>query len=120
MMPSNVIGTTYLFNFGDQAKYRLTTASPKVLRSEVVADSRLPAGTVNDFQIDRVELRPGLYLLSWTEPESGNTVTQVQDFAEHTAYVYITDRASSSLWCLKGTITERGAGATESRTREGS
>lgn len=119
-MTENVIDSTYLFDFGDYAKYLLTTASPQVLRSEVVADAHLPAGTVNEFHIDRVELRSGLYLLSWTEPESGNTVTQVQDFAEHTAYVRITDRASSAFWCLKGTITEQDAGITYARTREGS
>ncbi|MFD3508654.1 hypothetical protein [Nocardia sp. NPDC058666] len=51
---------------------------------------------------------PDCIWVSWTEPDSVNTVTQVQDFAHDTAYVRITHRASSAFWWLTGSITEHG------------
>lgn len=48
-----------------------------------------------------VELQPNLYMVTWSEPATGNTVTHIEDNGSLTAYTNITDLASGQLWNLK-------------------
>ena len=50
------------------------------------------------------EIRPDVYMVTWVEPATGNTVTHVQDYRENIAYTNITDLASKAFWRLKGAI----------------
>jgi hypothetical protein len=50
------------------------------------------------------EVRDDLYLLTWTEPDSGNTVSHVDDFTAKVAYTNITNVPDNQFWRLKGTI----------------
>jgi len=104
-----VIGKRFLFDFGENAKYELDFTDAHSLIVTVVADPAYPVGTVNHFEIQRTEIRPDLYMVTWVEPETGNTVVHVQDFAHGIAYTNITDLASKGFWNLTGHITPRGA-----------
>jgi hypothetical protein len=105
-MSVQVIGKTYLFDFGESAKYRLRFVDERNLEVTVVADSYYKPGTLNKFVTQRTQLRPDLYMATWTEPATGNTVIHVQDFENGIVYINITDLASKGFWTLKGTITE--------------
>jgi len=99
-----VIGREFDFNLGDQAINRLHFIDETHLDVTVVADASYPAGTVNHFEIEMIEVRPDVYMVTWIEPATGNTVTHVEDFANNVAYTNITDLASKSFWRLKGAI----------------
>lgn len=43
-------------------------------------------------------------MITWTEPESSNTVTHVDNFANGISYTNITNIDSKQFWRLKGTI----------------
>ena len=103
-----VIGRTFLFDFGDGAKYQLRLEDDHQLTVTVVVDANYPAGIVNHFETQRTEIRPNIYMVTWTEPDTGNTVVHVQDFENGIAYANITDVASGAFWNLKGTITRLG------------
>ena len=103
-----VIGKRFLFDFGENAKYELDFNDAQSLIVTVVADPAYPPGTVNHFEIQRTEIRPDLYMVTWVEPETGNTVVHVQDFEHEIAYTNITDRASQAFRHLKGQITPMG------------
>lgn len=100
-----IIGHKFLFNFGENAKYQLNFIDEKSLEVKVVADSYFKSGTINHFQIEITELRDNLYLITWTEADSGNTVTHVDDFINQVAYTNITNIPSRQFWRLKGSIT---------------
>ena len=100
-----IIGHEFLFDFGPQAQYRLAFDDASHLTVTVLADAAYPPGTVNHFEIEMTEIRPDLYMITWVEPATGNTVTHVDDFAENTAWTNITDIASQGFWRLSGTIT---------------
>ncbi len=102
-----VIGHRFLFDFGTDNQYEMNFISDSQLDVTVVADPGYATGTVNHFETQRTVLRPDLYLVTWTEPATGNTVTHVQDFANATVYTGITDLASKQFWNLRGTITSR-------------
>jgi hypothetical protein len=70
----------------------------------VVADPSYPNGTRNHFEISMVEVRPDVYMVTWVEPATGNTVTHVEDFANNIAYTNITDLLTKGFWRLKGEI----------------
>lgn len=99
-----IIGRQFVFDFGDNAKYELNFIAEDMLEVTVVADANYPAGTLNKFNITRTQLRPDLYMVTWVEEDTGNTVTHVQDFENLTAYTNITDLASRGFWNLKGQI----------------
>ncbi|WP_211878464.1 MoaF-related domain-containing protein [Pseudarthrobacter albicanus] len=101
---TQIIGRKFVFDFGDDAKYELNFVAEDKLEVTVVADSSYPAGTLNKFDITRTQLRPDLYLVTWVEDDTGNTVTHVQDYANLTAYTSITDLASRGFWNLRGRI----------------
>jgi hypothetical protein len=103
-----VIGKRFLFDFGENAKYELDFTDADSLVVTVVADPAYTAGTVNRFQIQRTEIRPNVYMVTWVEPATGNTVVHVQDFEDEIAYTNITDVASKGFWNLKGQITPTG------------
>ncbi len=102
-----VIGHRFLFDFGDANRYEMYFVSDDKLEVTIVADPGYPTGTVNEFDITRTELRPDLYLVTWVEPSTGNTVTHVQDFANEVVYTNITDLASKHFWNLRGTISSQ-------------
>lgn len=105
-MPSTVqvIGREFDFDFGEQAIYRLHFIDETHLDVTVVADASYPAGTVNHFEIEMTEIRADVYMVTWIEPATGNTVTHVEDFAKNISYTNITDLATSRFWRLKGEI----------------
>ena len=102
-----IIGKQYLFDFGKEAKYQLAFKSERELEVTVVADRYFKPGTLNHFEIQISEIRPLVYMITWEEPESGNTVTHVDDFENHVAYTNITNMPAKAFWHLKGTITEK-------------
>ncbi|CAG9933315.1 protein of unknown function [Candidatus Nitrotoga arctica] len=69
-----------------------------------MADPSYPKGTLNHFEISMTEIRPNVYMVTWIEPATGNTVTHVEDFEKNIAYTNITDLASKGFWRLKGEI----------------
>ena len=99
-----VIGRTFVYDFGPNAIYKLYFVDPKHLEVTVVADASYPAGTLNKFQIDMNEIRPNVYMVTWIEPKTGNTVTHIEDYEQGIAFTNITDMASKQFWRLKGEI----------------
>ena len=99
-----VIGRQFDFVFGKDAIYRLHFKDAGHLDVTVVADPSYPAGTLNHFEISMTEIRPDVYIATWIEPATGNTVTHVDDFANNVSYTHITDLASKGFWRMKGEI----------------
>ncbi|WP_275584288.1 MoaF-related domain-containing protein [Candidatus Nitrotoga arctica] len=86
------------------AIYRLSFVDAQHLDVTVMADPSYPKGTLNHFEISMTEIRPNVYMVTWIEPATGNTVTHVEDFEKNIAYTNITDLASKGFWRLKGEI----------------
>ena len=105
--PYEMVGKAYLFDFGRGAKYELRFLSASRLDVTVVEDANYPAGTLNRFTIEITPLRDRLYMVTWVEEDTGNTVTHVEDFANGVVWTNITDIASKGFWRLKGAITPR-------------
>ena len=99
-----VIGRQFDFVFGDSAIYRLHFISAQHLDVTVMADPSYAKGTLNRFEIAMTEIRPDVYMVTWVEPKTGNTVTHVEDYERGMAFTNITDLASRQFWRLKGTI----------------
>jgi hypothetical protein len=99
-----VIDRKFMFDFGPNAMYELHFVDPKHLEVTVVADASYPKGTLNRFEIDMHEIRPNVYMVTWIEPKTGNTVTHVEDYEQRIAFTNITDVASKQFWRLKGNI----------------
>lgn len=104
---NEMVGNTYLFDFGESAQYELHFLSESALDVTVVKDANYAPGTLNQFTIDITELREHLYMVTWVEEDTGNTVTHVEDFANGVVWTNITDLASRGFWRLKGTILPR-------------
>jgi hypothetical protein len=102
--PFSMLGKQYDFVFSKDAIYRLNFINEKHLDVTVVADPSYKPGTVNHFESAITEIRPGIYMITWIEPATGNTVTHVDDFVKNIAYTNITDLASKSFWRMKGEI----------------
>ena len=103
----DMVGNTYLFDFGDSAQYELHFVSDTALDVTVVADANYPAGTLNHFDIQITPVRDHVYMVTWVEQDTGNTVTHVEDFENSVVWTNITDIASKGFWRLKGNITKR-------------
>lgn len=99
-----IIGRQFDFVFAETAIYRLHFIDERHLDVTVVADAFYPKGTLNRFEITMTEIRPDVYMMTWIEPATGNTVTHVDDFANNVARTNITDMASKGFWRLEGTI----------------
>lgn len=99
-----VIGRKFNFDFGPSAVYQLHFIDQTHLDVTVVADASYPKGTVNHFEIVMTELRSNLYMVTWVEPETSNSVTHVEDYEHGIAFTNITDIASKQFWRLKGKI----------------
>lgn len=99
-----IIGHTFIFDFGPNAIYQLHFLDQEHLDVTVVADASYPKGTVNHFEISMTQLRPNLYMVTWVEPETSNSVTHVEDYERGMAFTNITDIASKQFWRLKGKI----------------
>jgi len=100
----NIIGNHFIFNFGEQAIYQLFFVDNKHLVVTVVKDYNYPTGTLNHFEIQMVEIRQNVLMITWTEPDTKNTITHVDDFEKKVAYTNITDIKSKVFYNLKGTI----------------
>lgn len=98
-------GKKYLFDFGDKARYQLYFVDDTNLEVTVVEDSYYAKGTVNHFDIQVTPLREKLYMLTWIEDKTGNTVTHVEDYENMTVCTNITDLTTKSFWRLKGKIS---------------
>jgi len=99
-----VIGKKFTFSFGPDAIYQLHFLDNKHVDVTMVKDASYPTGTVNHFEIDMTEIRPNVYMVTWIESKTGNTVTHVEDYENNIAYTNITDMASRQFWNLKGEI----------------
>lgn len=99
-----VIGRQFDFVFGDNAIYRLHFIDAQRLDVTVMADPSYAKGTLNHFEIVMTEIRPDVYMVTWVEPKTGNTVTHIEDYERGIAFTNITDLASKQFWRLKGTI----------------
>lgn len=104
MAELKIINHEYLFDFGENAQYKLKFTSTTSVEVTVVADSYFKAGTINHFEIEITNLQDNFYMITWTEPESSNTVTHVDNFANGISYTNITNIDSKQFWRLKGTI----------------
>ncbi|MBO1330284.1 MoaF N-terminal domain-containing protein [Streptomyces sp. VRA16 Mangrove soil] len=104
---TQVVGRRFLFDFGPTNQYEMHFTADDGLDVTVIADPGYPSGTLNTFTVTRTEVRPDLWMVTWTEPDTGNTVSHVQDFAAGTVWTNITDLASGAFWNLRGTITPR-------------
>jgi hypothetical protein len=98
-------GRKFDFDFAEDSIYRLHFIDERHLDVTVIADAYYAKGTVNHFEISMTEVRPDVYMITWIEPATGNTVTHVDDFGSRIAFTNITDLASKSFWRLKGNIT---------------
>ncbi len=99
-----IIGHKFNFDFGENAVYQLHFIDPNYLDVIVVKDPKYPAGTLNLFQIQMTAVRPNVYMVTWVEPDTKNTVTHLEDFENNIAYTNITDVALKQFYNLKGTI----------------
>lgn len=99
-------GKSFLYDFGEGARYRLTFVDDTNLDVTVVEDSFFAPGTVNHCTVEITQLRDSLVMITWEEKESSNTVVHVDDFSSHVSYTNITTMSSGQFWRLKGTITE--------------
>jgi len=99
-----IAGQKFNFNFGENAVYQLHFKDEKHLDVTVIKDFSYPAGTLNHFEIQMTEIRPDVYMITWIEPDTKNTVTHIDDFEKHIAYTNITDVGSKQFYNLKGTI----------------
>jgi hypothetical protein len=99
-----VIGRKFDFVFGDNAIYRLHFIDAQHLDVTVMADPLYAKGPLNHSDTVMTKIRPDVYLVTWVEPATGNTVTHVEDYERGIAFTNITDLASKQFWQLKGTI----------------
>lgn len=99
-----ITGQKFNFNFGENAVYQLYFIDENHLDVTVVKDINYPPGTLNHFEIQMTEIRPGLYMVNWTESDTKNTVTHIEDYEHNIAFTNITDIAAKKFYNLKGTI----------------
>jgi len=99
-----IIGHKFNFHFGENAVYQLYFIDDKHLDVTVVKDFNYPLGTLSHFEIQMTEIRPNVYMVTWIEPDTKNTVTHLEDYENNIAYTNITDIASNQFCNLKGTI----------------
>lgn len=94
--PTSLVGKTFDCAFGPFVP-RLTVLSPTELRVQA---------TIGATEIDEVVksdltgLRPGLFIMSWTE-QSGNFIVQVQDHENNIVHNYAR-LADGQLFCAQG------------------
>jgi len=82
-----VIGRQFDFVFGDNAIYRLHFINAQHLDvAVVVADPSYAKGPLNHFEIAMTEIRPDVYIVTWVEPATGNTVTHIEDYERGIAF----------------------------------
>ena len=89
-----VIGRQLDFVFVENAIYRLHFIDAEHLDVTVMADPSYAKGTLNHFEIAMTEVRPDVYMVTWVEPQTGNTVTHIEDYERNIAFTSITDLAS--------------------------
>ena len=99
-----IIGHKFNFHFGQNAVYQLHFIDAKHLDVTVMKDPNYATGTLNHFEIQMTEVRTNVYMVTWVEPDTKNTVTHLEDFENNIAYTNITDVASKQFYNLKGTI----------------
>lgn len=104
--PVPVIGQQFDFVFGPDASYRLSFVDAQHLVVTVLADPDpdTAPGSVSRLDIAMTEIRPDVYMVTWVDPDTGSTVTQVEDFANRVAYANTTNLVSEGFARLKGEI----------------
>jgi hypothetical protein len=100
----DVIGHRFNFDLGPNAVYQLYFVDSKHLEVTVLADASYPKGTLNRFDIEMTDIRYNVYMVTWIESATGNTVTHVEDYERKIAYSNSTDISSRQFWRLKGEI----------------
>lgn len=101
-----IIGQQFDFVFGKDAVYRLRFIDAQHLEVTVMADPDpdTAPGTVSRLEVAMTELRPDVYMVTWVDPDTGSTVTHVEDFANKVAYANTTNLVSEGFARLKGEI----------------
>ena len=99
-----IIGRKFNFHFGENAVYQLHFIDAKHLNVTVMKDPNYATGTLNHFEIQMTEVRPNVYMVTWVESDTKNTVTHLEDYENNIAYTNITNVASKQFYNLKGTI----------------
>jgi len=98
--PTSLVGKTFDCAFGAFVP-RLTVLSPTELRVQA---------TIGATEIDEVVksdltgVRPGLFIMSWTE-RSGNFIVQIQDHEASVVHNYAR-LADGQLFCAQGAIQQ--------------
>jgi ABC-type lipoprotein release transport system permease subunit len=80
----NIIGNKFLANFG-MAKAILNVQSETLLTFIITEKDGKEMNEAETVEIKLTELRPQLYMITWTE-KNGNTVTQIQDHGKEVVY----------------------------------
>lgn len=70
----------------------------------MLEDASYASGTLNHFDIAMTPIRPNVYMVTWIEPATGNTVTHIEDFERGVVFTNITDLASKQFWRLAGQL----------------
>lgn len=99
-----VVGNQFEYEFSPEAIYQLNFIDETHVDVTIVADAGYPKGTINQFETEMTEVRPNVYMVTWIEPATGNTVTHVDDFENNVSYTNITDLASKGFWRMTGDI----------------
>jgi hypothetical protein len=98
--PTSLVGKTFDCAFG-QFVPRLTVLST----TELHVQARIGAAEIDEVvKSELTGLRPGLFIMSWTE-QSGNFVVQVQDHENKVVHNYAR-LADGQLFCARGAIQQ--------------
>ena len=89
----------FLYSYEGGSVYRVTASHQKTMRWECIQGEE--AGARGEESPERIEVRPDIYFVSWTE-KSGVQVTQVLDFKSMKVYSTIIDQ--SARYVLRGSI----------------
>lgn len=96
-----VIGNKFKVNFGEYSFQLHFKSETQMTWKALTNDGFGNQETVN---ITKVEIRPNVYMIYWTE-KSGTTVSHVEDFENGIVYTNITDPNNKFL-NLKGALTK--------------
>lgn len=96
-----VIGNKFKVNFGEYSFQLHFESETQMTWKALTNDGFGNQETVN---ITKVEIRPNVYMIYWTE-KSGTTVSHVEDFENGIVYTNITDPNNKFL-NLKGALTK--------------
>ena len=98
----HIIGNSFSVDFG-MAKAILKIESETSLTFTIIEKNGKAVHEVETVKTEMTELRPQLYMLTWTE-NNGNTITQIQDYDHSIIYSNWTTPSGEFIHA-KGTLT---------------